>query len=141
MTRRICLPFLAIALFAFLCASAASGIHLPCDDVCQSGASGTKNCSYYGEGSCPAYPNPCWMSCSTYWSCTSYPAKGEEDQAANQEEPEFAVGTVVDELEVSHNYGPCLMPFASERGDKSSMDEPVMETPAVEKLDPAAFER
>jgi hypothetical protein len=140
MTRRLHLPFLAIALFAFLCASAAPGIHLPCDDVCQSGASGTKNCSYYGEGSCPAYPNPCWMSCSTYWSCTSYPAKGEEDQAATPEAPEFAVGTVVDELELSHNYGPCLFALKGDEEDSSSTPE-VMEEPTPEPVEPVTLER
>lgn len=134
MFRRPSFPTSMAFLLCFFVAAGASAIFLPCDDVCQQGAPNAKNCSYFGEGSCPAYPNPCYMSCATYRSCTGSPAQDENATAGSAAASQgshlpMAAGTEawVDFLAVGF-YGPCLFPFGGEGEERVETASPTLQS-------------
>lgn len=131
-------------LAALVLAGASAAIFYPCDDTCYPGTSPTARCSYWqGDGSCPAYPNPCYMTCEKYWSCTSGPSFATEP-TAEARVPEIDFGADANDwLEaMSHNYGPCLELIVDNDAEQPETVVPAsLEVEPVDEPAPVAEER
>ncbi len=92
-------------------AGPADAIFPNCRNSCY-GTSPTARCTYYqGDGSCPAYPNPCYMTCAKYWSCTSNAQPAADLSEGTFDTSEITFGQSFDtwlETMSLSSYGPCL---------------------------------
>lgn len=132
----ICLvtSFALLGTLAF--AGSAEAIFFPCRGTCDNGAPPSAKCSYYqGDGSCAAYPNPCYMTCSKYWSCTSSPqpfadgvdADGSETLSGAESEITFGQNFASWLEEMSYSYGPCLEIVSSDGKPEATEIAPTLQ--------------
>ncbi len=136
MPRRTKFFVVLTALLAILSAGSASAIFLPCEDVCAQGTPGHRNCSYFGEGSCEALPNPCYISCDLYQTCMNGGfLEGEGTTEALSAEPRLAAplgaGTEawIEQL-AGGFYGPCLLFLAPDQPEADGADQDSPRSPA-----------
>lgn len=134
--RTILSVFLAV-LFAFLTAGTASAIFLPCEDICADGTPGHRNCTYYGEGSCEALPNPCYLSCDLYRTCTGggfLEGEGATEGLDAEPRPTLPLGggteAWIEQLAAGF-YGPCLLFLGPDQPEAGGADQESTRAPSA----------